>query len=100
VYARRTRPNGIRAVLSSDGGLTWDTQREFVLWDEATRRVPGEVAADVERAADDPALWGTMWGWTFGSPVAAQAPDGTVLVTFFATTDDGVMEIRCVRLEV
>ena len=87
-------------ALSDDGGRTWDTERELVLWDEASRRVSGEVVPDRDRAADDPSLWGTMWGWTFGSPTAVQAPDGSVLVTFFAQAFDGVMDVRCVRLEV
>jgi hypothetical protein len=99
VFARRTAPNGIRAAISEDGGATWLLDEEFVLWDEATRRVPGQRAADVARAPDDPALWGTMWGWTFGSPTAVQAPDGSVFVTFFAAGFDGVSAVRCVRIE-
>jgi hypothetical protein len=99
VFARRTTPNGIRAVLSEDGGATWLVEDEFVLWDEASRRVAGERAADQERAPEDPSLWGTMWGWTFGTPTAVQAPDGSVLVTFFASGFDGVSAIRSVRLE-
>jgi hypothetical protein len=99
VFARRTTPNGIRAVLSEDGGRTWDLERELVLWDETTRRVTGDVLPDVQRAPDDPALWGTMWGWTFGSPVAVQAPDGSVLVSFFAAGFDGVSAVRCGRFE-
>jgi hypothetical protein len=100
VFARRTAPTGIRAALSSDGGRTWDTDRELVLWDEASRRVTGAVTPDRARTADDPALWGSMWGWTFGSPTAVQAPDGSVLITFFAAGFDGVFEVRCVRVEV
>jgi hypothetical protein len=99
VFARRTTPNGIRAVLSEDGGRTWALDRELVLWDEATRRVTGELTTDAERAPEDPALWGTMWGWTFGSPVAAQAPDGSVVVSFFAADLAGVFTVRCVRME-
>ena len=99
VFARRTAPAGIRAVISEDGGATWLVDREFVLWDEASRRVLGERAADQQRAPEDPSLWGTMWGWTFGTPTAVQAPDGSVLVTFFASGFDGVTAIRCVRVE-
>ena len=33
-----------------------------------------------------------MWGWTFGTPTAVQAPDGSVLVTFFASGFDGVTD--------
>lgn len=99
LFARRTAPNGIRAVLSEDDGASWQVDDELVLWDETTRRVTGERAADLHRAPADPSLWGTMWGWTFGTPTAVQAPDGSVLVTFFASGFDGVTAIRCVRLE-
>jgi hypothetical protein len=99
VFARRTTPAGIRAVVSEDGGSTWLVGEEFVLWDEASRQILGERAADQPRAAADPSLWGTMWGWTFGTPTAVQAPDGSVLVTFFASGFDGVTAIRWVRLE-
>ena len=40
-----------------------------------------------------------MWGWTFGTPTAVQAPDGSVLVTFFASGFDGVTAIHCVRID-
>jgi hypothetical protein len=99
-FARRTPPNGIRAAVSEDGGRTWLVDDEFVIWDEWSRRVLGEHVGDRARAADDPSLWGTMWGWTFGTPTAVQAPDGSVIVTFFASGFDGVTDIRCVRLEV
>jgi len=98
-FARRTNPAGIRAVLSEDGGATWDVADEFVVWDEASRRVSGERAVDARRAPDDPSLWGTMWGWTFGTPTAVQVPDGSVLVTFFASGFDGVPAIHCVRID-
>ena len=99
VFARRTAPAGIRAALSEDGGATWLVRDEFVLWDEATRRVSGEHAASQARAAHGSSLWGTMWGWTFGTPTAVQAPDGSVLVTFFGAGIDGMAAVRCVRLE-
>jgi hypothetical protein len=40
-----------------------------------------------------------MWGWTFGTPTAVQAPDGSLLVTFFAAGFDGISAIRFVRVE-
>jgi hypothetical protein len=70
-----------------------------VLWDEGSRRVVGERAADRRRAPDDPSLRATTWGWTFGTPTAVQAPDGSLLVTFFGAGFDGVRATRCVRVE-
>jgi hypothetical protein len=98
-YARRSAPTGIRGVVSDDGGRTWNLAGEFVLWDESTRRVIGARAHDESRPAGDPSLWGSMWGWTFGTPTGVEAPDGSVVVTFFAAGFDGVSAVRCVRLE-
>jgi Neuraminidase (sialidase) len=98
VYNRRTGPAGIRASVSEDGGETWGDD-EFVIYDEAVRAVVGEPAADRERAADDPKLWSSMWGWTFGTPAPVELPDGTAAITFFATGFDGLTTIQCVRLQ-
>ena len=100
VYARRTAPRGIRAVLSEDDGRTWAIDDELVLWDEARRAATGARASSRDLPDGDLPLWGTMWGWTFGGPTAVRLPDGTVAVTFFAAGFDGVSAIRCVRLEV
>ena len=97
VYNRRTAPAGVRASISEDGGETWGDD-EFVIYDEAARAVVGEPAANRERAADDPKLWSSMWGWTFGTPSPVELPDGTAAITFFATGFDGLTTIQCVRL--
>ena len=99
VYSRRTPPAGIRACLSADGGRTWLTDQEFVIWDDELRRVTGEPAPPEGGQADDGPLWGTMWGWTFGSPVPVPGPGGSVLVAFNCAERDGVRQIRLVRLE-
>jgi hypothetical protein len=99
VYNRRTAPTGVRCCLSEDDGLTWQTGEEIIIWDEARRAVTGERAAAAERRQTDAPLWGAMWGWTFGTPVSVQAPDETVLITFFAAGQDGVRAIRVVQLE-
>jgi hypothetical protein len=98
--ARRTVPRGIRVVLSQDEGRTWDVDHELVAWDEASRRVTGEVLRSRDRGEDEASLWGTMWGWTFGTPTPVQLPHGAVAISFFATGDDGVTAIRCVKIEV
>jgi hypothetical protein len=97
VYNRRTHPSGVRASISEDGGLTW-SREEFVVYDEARRAVVGEIAHDAGRAAEDPSLWSTMWGWTFGTPTPVELPDRSIAITFFATSLDGVTGIHCVRL--
>lgn len=99
VYNRRSPPTGVRCCLSDDEGRTWQTANEFVIWDEARRAVTGERATEPEGRDRDGPLWGEMWGWTFGTPVAVQAPDGTVIVTFYAAGFDGLRAIRVVQLD-
>ena len=101
-FARRSAPRGIRVVLSEDEGRTWGVDQELVAWDEATRRTTGTIARSRIGSAgeDEASLWGTMWGWTFGTPTAVQLPGGSVALSFFATGFDGVTEIRCVKIEV
>jgi hypothetical protein len=99
VYARRTRPTGIRVCISHDDGRTWGLDREFVVFDEATGRVVGEAASKVERDDRDPALWDTMWGWTFGQPMPVALPDDEVGIAFFGQGPDRVPAVRFVRLD-
>ena len=100
VYARRTAPRGIRGRLSEDGGRTWATDDELVLWDGAAGRATGARASSRDVPGAEVRLWGTRWGWAFGGPTAVQLPDGGVVVTFFAAGFDGLSAIRCVKLEV
>jgi len=100
LYARRVPPAGIRACISENGGRRWRTDAQFVIWDDTVRQVTGEPARDGRRPEETGPLWGTMWGWKFGSPTPLLAPDGTVLVTFACAEADGVRHVRCVRLEI
>jgi BNR repeat-like domain len=99
-YTRRTPPAGIRACLSEDGGKTWLTDEELVIWDDELRRVTGVPAPQGGGPADDGPLWGTMWGWTFGTPVPVAGHGRSVFVTFNCAEPDGVRQIRIVELEV
>lgn len=99
VYARRTAPRGIRCCISADGGRTWETDREFVVFDEASGRIVGERAAAIGRGEADPPLWGTMWRWTFGQPMPVALPDGGVGVLFFGEGPDRLPAVRFVRID-
>jgi hypothetical protein len=99
VYNRRSAPSGIRCALSADDGRTWKVHDEWIIYDEATRSIMGTPAAEDARPHEDPALWDSMWGWTFGTPTAVQLAEGTIVVTFFAMAGDGVSAIRAVRIE-
>ena len=98
-YARRTAPRGVRCCMSEDGGRTWRTDRELVIFDESTGRIVGERATVHDRVERDPALWDSMWGWTFGQPMPVALPDGLVGVAFFAQGPDRMPSIRFVRLD-
>ncbi|CAN5621357.1 hypothetical protein BH23CHL8_BH23CHL8_22600 [soil metagenome] len=100
IYPRRSEPTGIRACLSEDGGRTWRMDEETVIWDEASGRVTGEPAASVRPAAPDPALWDTMWGWTFGQPMPVALGPSEVGICFFGAPREGRPAVRFVRLEV
>lgn len=96
VYPRRTAPRGVRARVSADGGRSWGP--ETILFDEATARLVGEPADDDARREADPALWGTMWGWTFGQPAPVALGDGTIGVCFFGQVDERVPAVHFLRL--
>jgi hypothetical protein len=99
-YAHRTEPAGIRIAVSEDGGRTWLSDREIVIWDETVRRVTGEPPREGARAARDPALWDTMWGWTYGQPMPVRLGASQVGICFFAADTSGAPAVRFVRLEV
>ncbi len=65
VYGHRRPPHSVRAILSHDDGLTWDTDSMTTLH------------------TFDPAHW------DHGYPIATQLPDGRVLVGYYGyTTSD------------
>jgi hypothetical protein len=97
-YARRAPPAGVRVALSDDGGRSWPRADEVVVYDGARRAITADAAPpEPESGAADP-LWGTMWGWTFGSPCPLELADGSVLIAFFAQDHAGVSAIRWVRV--
>jgi len=96
-YARREPPAGIRLAVSVDAADPWTFEEEVELYDGVRRVVTGVVAGRAETREPDP-LWGSMWGWTFGSPCPLELDDGTVLVAFFTMDESGVYAIRSVRL--
>jgi sialidase-1 len=96
-YARREPPAGIRSAIAPDAADPARFEEEVVLYDGERRVVTGEPASRASDRTPDP-LWGSMWGWTFGSPCPLELADGSVLVAFFAMDGAGVYAIRSVRL--
>jgi len=99
-YARRTAPRGIRACVSADGGATWSTDQELVIFDEASGEVVGELATVHDRREADAGLWGSMWGWTFGQPMPIALDDGMAGLVFFGVGPDRAPAVHFVRLAI
>ena len=80
-YGYRLQPMGVRALISEDGGASWDLEHEYVLrddggtvsneWPAEMRARPGFAAADV------------------GYPVSAELDDGRILTAYYITPADG-----------
>jgi hypothetical protein len=100
VYNYRREPQGVRAALSEDGGRTWDMAGERVLWDQAARRVTGELASAGQERRWEGSCMAEMFSWDFGVPDPTLLDDGSVLVTFYATQLDHVMHQRYVRVRI
>jgi len=61
-YGHRRPPFGVHACLSHDGGMSWETAREFVLSREPTN-------------------------FDFGYPSSVQLPDGTIFTAWYHGCD-------------
>ncbi len=71
-YGYRHSPYGIRAVISRDQGLSWDTNHVIVLRNDGA-------------------------GYDLGYPRSMQLKDGTILTVYYFTDDQHVTYIACTR---
>ncbi|MDX9978640.1 MAG: sialidase family protein [Lentisphaeria bacterium] len=71
-YGYRHPPYGIRAVVSADEGLTWDTDHVITLRNDGA-------------------------GYDLGYPRSLLLPDGTILTVYYFTLDDHVTHIAATR---
>lgn len=74
-YGYRHPPYGIRAVISSDEGITWDTDNVVVLRNDGA-------------------------GYDLGYPRSMQLEDGTILTVYYFTDDEQITHIACTRWRV
>lgn len=101
VYNHRRDPQGIRCAVSKDNGVTWDMESEHVLWDQRVRRIVGERASEsIQRKWEGNVLAEMFTSFQFGVPHPIQLDDGSVIVSFYATLEDGVTHQRFVRIRI
>jgi sialidase-1 len=84
-YGYRREPAGVRAVLSEDGGNSWDLANEVVLRDD------GGYISDAPRS--NPARWQSDVGY----PVSVQLPDDLILTAYYITESDGITHTAVTR---
>ena len=115
-YGYRRQPMGIRAVLSSDGGETWDTENTVILREDGgtptqsmaiteppnleSLRLSGDefrkrVGATVIRGYYQPENARPDLGYA----ISTQLEDGTILSVYYITLDDGITHCACTRWE-
>ena len=78
-YGHRRSPLGVQAVLSADGGVTWDTDHPAVLRDDGETHAGREVR-------------------DLGYPISLQLPDGTIFTTYYMTLG-GVTHVAASKWE-
>ncbi|MCX7707597.1 MAG: glycoside hydrolase [Anaerolineae bacterium] len=94
-YVHRHEPPSLRAILSHDGGRSWEAAGELVFYEK--RRGGAESGMRGTRAFAD--YWADMSIWTFGHPAPLLLPDGSVMVAYYAG-DESAMGIHWVRIQV
>jgi hypothetical protein len=93
-YVHRHDPPSLRALLSADGGQTWDREGELVFYaKELARRESG-----MQGKRDFGDYWADMNIWTFGHPAVAQLAHGELMVAYYAG-DSTAMGIHWVRID-
>ena len=84
-YGYRREPGGVRAVLSEDGGRTWNLDDVIVLRDDGG--FPSNLRSD------------TRWQSDLGYPVSVELSDGSILTAYYITESDGVTHTAVTRWE-
>jgi len=89
-YTRRdgSQP-GLFAVLSGDGGRTWDLDGQVCVWDATGHDKLGVEASDTYPRSHDTIA--------FGAPRAIRLSNGDVMATFWCT-EQSLTHVRCTRL--
>ena len=92
----RLPPEGIRLWYSPDGGCTWDAADSLQMWDAEASRVLAQPVAERPEQKQNEGVWEALARFSFGTPDLLQLPDGSILMTYYAT-EKGVSHIRACR---
>ena len=85
-YGHRREPGGVRAVLSEDGGVTWDLDNTVVLRDD------GGYATGLKQDT-------SRWQSDVGYPVSVQLDDDSILTVYYITESDRITHTAATRWE-
>lgn len=95
VTNHRREPLGVRAVLSEDGGQSFEGN-SVELWGVEPARVRSAPVLAKRRDLVENLL-DSYHFFTFGTPSVTQLSDGTIVVAFYVT-EEHVTYVRCCRL--
>ena len=87
-FGYRRDPMGVRAVLSHDGGKTWDIDNLILLRDDGG--TPGKLRSGTARSG----------AGDLGYPISTQLSDGSILTVYYITLEDGITHSVATRWEV
>ena len=83
-YGYRRDPGGVRAVLSADGGYTWNTENVIVLRDD------GGYSTSLREG-------NSGWASDLGYPISVQLEDESILTAYYITENDGITHTAVTR---
>lgn len=97
VTNHRRDPLGIRAILSEDGGQSFDEANHMELWGVVPAQVRSAPVLAPKRDVVDNVMH-SYHHFTFGTPSVTQLSDGTIIAAFYVT-EESVTYVRCCRLK-
>ncbi len=82
-YGYRREPMGVRAVLSRDGGRTWDMDNEIILRDD------GVAAFGNPLGSHSPG--------DLGYPISVQLTDGSIFTPYYFIEEDDIVHVAATK---
>ena len=92
-FVRRDSPGSLRLITSVDGGITWDHDKELVVYQQGNDRHSGQPQDYAE-------AWEQMGQWTFGHPSAVLLEDRLLLIAYYAGDDEHCLSARWARVQI